>query len=131
MQRQSFDKLFLLTESRVMINFGLIKLFGTVVLLFDFTTLTQINVEIVAPGMIGSSVLPIHSITEPAYDLAIENLNRNYPGMFFTLTYLYDKTVVDCENLRYNVVDMMAKWYYEKRDPRRATFIVTQGMVFL
>jgi hypothetical protein len=112
-----------------MIHSILIKILGISLMVCDFSRSEPRAVEIVAPGMIGSSVLPIYSLTEPAYDIAIETLNRNYPGLSFNLTYLYDKTIVDCENLRYNVADMMAKWYYEKHDPRRATFIVGQGEV--
>ena len=126
----SNDLSFFLGQNK-MVCFVLMKIIGAFLLVTHFSSSLTTIVDIVAPGMIGLSVLSSVSLPEPAYDLAVENLNRNYPGLSFNIRYLYDKTILDCVTLQNNVFDIMAKWYYEQRDPRSVTVIVAQGKVFL
>ncbi|XP_055343424.1 atrial natriuretic peptide receptor 1-like [Paramacrobiotus metropolitanus] len=86
------------------------------------------SVEIISPGIAYVSSLSSLPMTGPAIDIGVEDIQRIYSNYFqVKLTYLYNLSILNCDDAAAGFDYMVSDYYYRKRRPVNLTLFTYPG----
>ncbi|OQV12599.1 hypothetical protein BV898_13163 [Hypsibius exemplaris] len=86
------------------------------------------TINIATPGSLTVSSATGLPFIAPAIESAIQELQREYAGVFnWTWDLIYDKSITNYTDFPYSADDLVAKWYYKQRPPADLTVLLYAG----
>ncbi|OQV12602.1 hypothetical protein BV898_13164 [Hypsibius exemplaris] len=86
------------------------------------------TINIATPGTLSVSSASGLPFIAPAIESAIQELQREYAGVFnWTWELIYDKSTRDYYDYLYSADGLVAKWYYKQRSPADLTVFLYAG----
>ncbi|OQV22050.1 hypothetical protein BV898_03897 [Hypsibius exemplaris] len=74
-----------------------------------------LDVEIVSPTYVGTASMTSLNYMLPAFTTGLEALQKSFPQLNITHTFLTDPNANDCNSHVATITDVLAHWYYRER----------------